>query len=358
MNPQEIIKSPTDFIVREYKPGLLIDFKDPSAKTDLDIIRESLTLSSTSRDSEEHILASLDEAFKALNLGSAEDFRRGVQEYSGKEQFDAGLDVTLRKFGVNPTQMNLLDRVRKVVEISGAMTKPSHFPASVYCHIPGDETRFDPTGTTFGVVLEGSDCRIQLNGEVDKRVMPLCEGAYFCVPGSAILTGTGKVELITRHEWLGLLSIGGTIESWGRLKYIDGCTDSLLIAPPKRGDPCLNSLYFPPDTKQTSHTHPSIRTGLVWSGRGVCKTPLIDHDLKPGSIFFLPPETWHAFHTEVSQQEKQEAALTVVAFHPDSDTGPTDEDHAMLNRTYFRFSHRLRSMERSQTTGNNEIGVY
>lgn len=349
MNPQEVIKSPKDFIVREYQPGLLIDFKDPPPKTDLDVVRESLTTAALSipHASKQHVLDTLDESLKSLQVGSAEDFCRGVLEYSDQGHLDAGLEVTLRKFGIDPAPMSLLARVRKVVEISGVLDKPAHFPASVYCHIAGDETHFDATGTTFGFVLSGNDCRVQLNGDFDRRVIPLCEGSYFCIPGSAILTGTGRVELITRHDWIGFLSIGSSIESWGRLKYIDGCTDSMLVAPPRRGDPCLNSLYFPRDTKQTAHTHPSMRTGLVWSGQGVCKTPSVDYELKPGNIFFLPPETWHSFHTEPGQPEQEQAALTVIAFHPDSDTGPTDEDHAMLNRTYFKFSHRLKSIERS-----------
>jgi hypothetical protein len=41
----------------------------------------------------------------------------------------------------------------------------------------------------------------------------------------------------------------------------------------------------------------------------------------------------------------------VLAFHPDSDFGPTDEDHPMLNRTYFYFLHRLRSALRTHNPG-------
>ena len=27
--------------------------------------------------------------------------------------------------------------------------------------------------------------------------------------------------------------------------------------------------------------------------------------------------------------------MDIIAFHPDSDTGPTDENHPMINRTYI-----------------------
>jgi hypothetical protein len=169
------------------------------------------------------------------------------------------------------------------------------------------------------------------------------ENTFFCVAGAAVIEGPGQVVVTTRFDYLGLTSYGGEVEDWGRLRYIDGCTDTLLVAPVRRGDPCFNALYFPPSTEQTSHVHPSVRCGVVIGGEGVCKTPFGDHPLTKGKIFFLPPETYHSFHTD-GRPTADRAALTVLAFHPDSDFGPTDDDHPMLNRTYFRFLHRLKSV--------------
>ena len=50
-----------------------------------------------------------------------------------------------------------------------------------------------------------------------------------------------------------------SLETVGRLRYIDGCSDTLLICPPRVGEPCLNHLHIPPHTDQTPHTHPSAR---------------------------------------------------------------------------------------------------
>ena len=36
--------------------------------------------------------------------------------------------------------------------------------------------------------------------------------------------------------------------------------DTLLLAPPKLTDPCLNLLHFPPGITQTAHSHPSLRS--------------------------------------------------------------------------------------------------
>lgn len=175
-------------------------------------------------------------------------------------------------------------------------------------------------------------------------------GMSFCVVGNfSIVGGTGV--LIERKNFRGWPQIIGPIETEGRLKYIDGCTDSLLIPPVKKGDPCLNHLHFPPHITQTPHTHPSVRVGIVHNGYGVCVTPWGSVVLKPGMVFIIhenqnptdgrtvvlktSPDTMemiegipgtHSFNTG-------ETPMDVIAWHPDSDFGPADEDHPMVNRT-------------------------
>jgi len=46
-------------------------------------------------------------------------------------------------------------------------------------------------------------------------------------------------------------------------------------------------------------------------------------------IWIIPQGVVHSFHTADSGQE-----LNVVAYHPDTDHGPEDETHPMLNRTW------------------------
>lgn len=137
--------------------------------------------------------------------------------------------------------------------------------------------------------------------------------------------------------------IGGPIEAEGRLKYIDGCTDSLLIPPVKLGDPCFNHLHFPSDIDQTPHTHPSHRIGIVAKGNGECLTPFGNLPLTEGMIFVIKqwngkdysegldgklyPNGTHSFKTPA------DTAMDVIAFHPDSDFGATDINHPMINRT-------------------------
>ena len=109
--------------------------------------------------------------------------------------------------------------------------------------------------------------------------------------------GPGAGMLITRHGYRGIFQLGGPVEERGRLRYIDGCTDSLLVAPVMRGDPCLNLLHVPPHTDQTPHTHPSFRIGVVVRGMGACRTPQETVPLTPGTIFVIAAGGLHSFHT-------------------------------------------------------------
>lgn len=147
----------------------------------------------------------------------------------------------------------------------------------------------------------------------------------FAVRGPAVIHGA-RGFAVARLDFVGFDTFVGPIEHEGRLQYIDGCTDSLLISPPRFGDPCLNLLYFPPSINQTAHTHPSNRIGMIASGRGRCVTPLGEIDLTPGVVFNIPRNATHAFFTDTED-------MRVIAWHPDTDFGPRDEDHPMLNRT-------------------------
>jgi quercetin dioxygenase-like cupin family protein len=75
------------------------------------------------------------------------------------------------------------------------------------------------------------------------------------------------------------------------------------------------------------HTHPTIRAGVILTGSGVCRTARGDKPLKPGDAFILYPDAQHAFSTAETD------GMTLSVFHPDPDTGPSHDDHPMLNRT-------------------------
>lgn len=178
-------------------------------------------------------------------------------------------------------------------------------------------------GTTFGYIYQGNCCLFrQTTGESYN----LHSGMYFCLPGGGKLEGESSGIAISRLNYQGIFSVGGAIAPTGEFAYIDGGTNSLLIAPVTGGDPCLNAMYFPPGVDQTLHTHPSYRIGMVVMGGGKLENQQTVITLKPGMTFLIPADSVHKFRTIDSN-------LTVVVFHPDSDIGFTRGDNPMLKRT-------------------------
>lgn len=186
------------------------------------------------------------------------------------------------------------------------------------------------TSTFFGYVVSGE-------GRLRSPVLDLAlqPGTFFGLAGPLALEIDGMVAVIERLGYRGLPT-AGMVETKGRLTYIDGCSDSILVAPPRQGDPVFNFLHFPPAIRQTVHSHPSIRLGVVARGEGVAWGPgpggtTWEQPLRPGAVFLLHPHEMHAFRTD------EGSSMDVIAYHPDSDWGPTDAIHPMLNRTYRGF---------------------
>lgn len=192
---------------------------------------------------------------------------------------------------------------------------PTRLHAWIHCN------KFEEEGSTFfGIATRRSYI------ETSMGHMVLEPGMYFSASDYVYITG-GHGILIERVGFKGMPMVGGPVEPSGRLKYIDGCTDSLLVPPVKMGDPCLNALYFPADIDQTEHTHPSIRVGIVLSGKGECIADDTVYPLVPETIFVIHEEGLHKFRTLGTD------GMVVIAYHPDSDFGPVDEEHPMINRT-------------------------
>jgi len=180
-------------------------------------------------------------------------------------------------------------------------------------------------GAVFGFVHSG-----EVATTFAGRPMVLSAGAYFTTPaGVSFSVGASTRVACFQRAGHRAYETVGIIESSGRLRYIDGCWDSVLVAPPRRGDACLNALWVPPGVHQTMHTHPSTRAGILVRAQGQCDTHDDAHPLHDGAIFFLPKNGWHKFRTDLAPGQ----GIALVAFHPDSDTGPSDEEHPMLNRT-------------------------
>ena len=74
--------------------------------------------------------------------------------------------------------------------------------------------------------------------------------------------------------------------------------------------------------------------GVVIRGEGEAFQEKKNHNdgwkkpLKKGCMFMLVEQELQSFMTSDNYMD-------IIAFHPDSDTGPTDENHSMINRTFI-----------------------
>lgn len=202
--------------------------------------------------------------------------------------------------------------------------RDSMYPSAMFGFIGGKEKYGENYATSYGIVKNGKII-LKTNG----KEYILNDGEYFSVLGVFELEGVGECTITTRYGFNGVFNIGGPIEKKGRLSYIDGCHDSMLIYPPRLGDPVYNVLWFPKNIDQTMHIHPSIRFGYVVYGNGVCITPEGELPLEEGKVFCLKEMSQHCFNTGDSE-------MAIVAYHPDSDWGPSDTNHPMLNRTLIK----------------------
>jgi hypothetical protein len=184
--------------------------------------------------------------------------------------------------------------------------------------------KIEAYSTAYGYVSDGS---VILPNDKEVR-----DGEWFSYStgkNREIIQGVhAEGIVIQRFGFRGQTMVGGPIEEKGRLCYIDGCSDSMLVYPPRMGDPVLNHLHFPIGIAQTFHTHPSIRAGFVARGCGYAELSTGKVPLEQGEAFVLEEHELHRFVTE-------DSSMDIIAYHPDSDWGPTDQNHPMLNRTYI-----------------------
>jgi quercetin dioxygenase-like cupin family protein len=208
-------------------------------------------------------------------------------------------------------------------------TQTMYPSTGVLCDAATDQgfTYTNEYSTIYGYVLSGE---VKLPNNMIAR-----EGQYFSYWswGCNDIEYTGQVALFTRIGFRGQDMVGGPLEDSGRLCYIDGCSDTLLVYPPRLGDPSLNALFFPPHINQSYHIHPSIRLGVVAKGSGFACIKDADGtekeiELKKGMVWCIEERELHRFRTG-------DESMVVVPFHPDGDWGPTDHNHTMLNRTYL-----------------------
>jgi hypothetical protein len=181
-----------------------------------------------------------------------------------------------------------------------------------------------PNSTIYGFVLEG-EAKLSTTKSIEQFEFFSINSLY----KNITVECNGCMVIIVKYGFHGQNVFGGPVESKGRLCYINNCSDSLLVYPPRMGDPSMNLLYFPDQVAQDFHVHPSLRLGIVFRGEGYAETKKSKHDLLPGTVFCIEDQELHRFVT-------QESSMSIISFHPDGSWGPMDDNHVLINRTYLK----------------------
>jgi quercetin dioxygenase-like cupin family protein len=211
-----------------------------------------------------------------------------------------------------------------MLNVKGQYETVDRWPMVINKLEAGESRAFDSTTGTYFIMLQNSSYYSD-NIKFESVNAALAVNNHF-----TIRCGTGTAVII-KHPGLHLLESRYYVQNkldMGNLSYMDGGTNTTAINPGRLGDPVINYVHFPAGMKQTLHTHPSHRVGMVLKGRGLVELDNNEFPLQTGDVFFMQRNELHNFMCPYNED------VVLFVFAPDSGTGPTDEVNPLKIRTY------------------------
>jgi quercetin dioxygenase-like cupin family protein len=211
-----------------------------------------------------------------------------------------------------------------MINVKGQFKTQDRWPLVVTKLESGESRAFDSTAGTYYVMLQNASYY------ADAAHFESVNAAFTVNNHFTIKCGQGTAVVI---EYLGLhlLESRYFVQNkldMGNLSYIDGGTNTTAVNPGRLGDPVVNYVHFPAGMKQTLHTHPSHRVGMVLKGQGLIELDNSEFPLQQGDVFFMQRNVLHNFMCPYNED------VVLFVFAPDSGTGPTDEVNPLKIRTY------------------------
>jgi len=211
-----------------------------------------------------------------------------------------------------------------MLDIKGVFTTQDRWPLRITKLESGESRAFDATTGTYFIMLQNSSYYSD-NIKFEDVNAAIAVNNHFtirCGIGTAVVIDYSGLHLLeSRYYVQNKLGMGN-------LSYIDGGTNTTAVNPGRLGDPVINYVHFPAGMKQTLHTHPSHRIGMVLKGQGLVELDSSEFPLEQGSVFFMQRNVLHNFMCPYNED------VVLFVFAPDSGTGPTDEVNPLKIRTY------------------------
>ena len=212
-----------------------------------------------------------------------------------------------------------------MIDVKGQFKTQDRWPLIITKLEIGESRAFDATGGAYYIMLQNASYYSD-NIKFENVNAAFTVNSFFtvkCSQGTAVVIEYPGLHLLESRYY-----VQDKLEM-GNLSYMDGGTNTTAVNPGRLGDPVINYVHFPAGMKQTLHTHPSHRVGMVLQGRGGVQ---LDHGelfgLKQGDVFFMQRNALHNFMCPFDQD------VVLFVFAPDSGTGPTDEVNPLKIRTY------------------------
>lgn len=123
-------------------------------------------------------------------------------------------------------------------------------------------------------------------------------GMYFSSPGTFKLENTTcqhslvLIEMLPEkhYETIGFSSfftMGGPLETKGRLSTGEGLTQTTLIPPMRTGEPSLVHQHYTSDVVEAHKVRPHYSLSIVSRGTGYCTSPFGNVRVEAGNVFLI-----------------------------------------------------------------------
>jgi len=211
-----------------------------------------------------------------------------------------------------------------MIDVKGTFTTQDRWPLRLTKLETGESRAFDSTPGTYYIMLQRASYYAD-NIKFEDVCAAFAVNNHFtikCGPGTAVVIEYAGLHLLESRYY-----VQNNLDM-GNLSYMDGGTNTTAVNPGRLGDPVINYVHFPAGMKQTLHTHPSHRVGMVLKGRGLVELDDSEFPLQQGGVFFMQRNVLHNFMCPYNED------VVLFVFAPDSGTGPTDEVNPLKIRTY------------------------
>lgn len=212
-----------------------------------------------------------------------------------------------------------------MINVKGTFATQDRWPLRLTKLESGESRAFDYTPGTYYVMLQNASYYAN-NVKFEDVNAAFAVNNHFtikCGSGNAVVIEYLGIRLLESRYY-----VQDTLDM-GNLSYMDGGTNTTAVNPGRLGDPVINYVHFPAGMKQTLHTHPSHRIGMILKGRGLVELDDSEFPLNSGDVFFMQRNVLHNFMCPYNED------VVLFVFAPDSGTGPTDEVNPLKIRTYI-----------------------